>query len=77
MFYSLAKSNDGTTAKCIVDTETDRVLGVHIVGKDAPEMIQGFAVALRAGATKEQFDRTVGLHPSSAEELVTMREAVR
>ena len=63
--------------KCIVDTETDRVLGVHIVGKDAPEMIQGFAVALRAGATKEQFDRTVGLHPSSAEELVTMREAVR
>jgi glutathione reductase (NADPH) len=63
--------------KLIVDASTDRVLGVHIVGQDAPEMLQGFAVALKCGATKAQFDATVGLHPTAAEELVTMRSVTR
>ena len=74
MYYSLSKSDDETLMKLIVDRQTDIVLGIHLMGKDCPEMIQGFAVALRAGARKEHFDRTVGVHPSSAEELVTMRE---
>ena len=59
--------------KLLVDAASDRVLGVHLVGPDAPEMLQGFAVALKCGATKAQFDATVGLHPTAAEELVTMR----
>lgn len=60
--------------KIVVDPATDRVRGVHVVGPDAPEIIQGFAVALRLGVTKAQLDATVGLHPTAAEELVTMRE---
>ncbi|MEZ4338344.1 MAG: glutathione-disulfide reductase [Sandaracinaceae bacterium] len=60
--------------KIVVDPATDRVEGVHLVGPDAPEIIQGFAVALRLGVTKAQLDATVGLHPTAAEELVTMRE---
>jgi glutathione reductase (NADPH) len=62
--------------KLVVDDSDDRVLGVHMVGPDAGEIIQGFAVALKAGATKAQFDATVGIHPTSAEEFVTMREPV-
>jgi len=60
----------------VVDAGSDRVLGVHMVGPDAGEIIQGFAVALKAGATKAQFDATVGIHPTAAEEFVTMREPV-
>ena len=56
-----------------VDKKTDRVLGCHIVGEDAPEIIQSVAAALTAGALKKDFDRTIGVHPSSAEELCTMR----
>ncbi|HSN40500.1 MAG TPA: glutathione-disulfide reductase [Burkholderiales bacterium] len=63
--------------KLIVDRKTDRVLGVHMVGADAGEVIQGFAVALKCGATKAQFDATIGIHPTGAEEFVTMREARR
>ena len=63
---------DRTMMKLLVDRDTDKVLGVHMVGPDAGEIIQGFAVALRCGATKAQFDATVGIHPTSAEELVTM-----
>jgi glutathione reductase (NADPH) len=59
--------------KMIVDRATDRVVGVHMVGEDAPEILQGFAVALNAGATKADFDRTIGIHPTAAEEFVTMR----
>ena len=59
--------------KLVVDRKTDRVLGVHMVGADAGEVIQGFAVALQCGATKAQFDATVGIHPTGAEEFVTMR----
>jgi len=74
MKYSLGKINEKTLMKLVVDSQSDRVLGVHMVGADAGEIIQGFAVALRAGATKTDFDRTVGVHPSSSEEFVTMRE---
>ena len=74
MKYSLGKINEKTLMKLVVDGKSDRVLGVHMVGADAGEIIQGFAVALRAGATKTDFDRTVGVHPSSSEEFVTMRE---
>jgi glutathione reductase (NADPH) len=63
-----------TLMKLVVDAASDQVLGAHMVGTDAAEIIQGFAVALQAGATKTIFDRTVGIHPSSAEEFVTMRE---
>jgi glutathione reductase (NADPH) len=74
MKYALGKSTATTMMKLVVDGDSDRVLGVHMVGPDAAEIIQGFAVALKAGATKTTFDRTVGIHPSSAEEFVTMRE---
>ena len=60
--------------KLIVDQKSDRVLGVHIVGADAGEIIQGIGIAVKMGATKEQFDATVGVHPTLAEEIVTMRE---
>ena len=63
--------------KIIVDKASDRVLGVHICGPDAAEMVQLAAVAMKMGATKAQFDATVALHPSAAEELVTMRTPVR
>jgi glutathione reductase (NADPH) len=60
--------------KLVVDSATDRVLGCHMVGPDAGEIIQGLAVALTCGATKAQFDATLGIHPTAAEEFVTMRE---
>jgi glutathione reductase (NADPH) len=60
--------------KLIVARETQRVVGVHIVGSDAPEIVQGFAVAVKSGLSKEQFDATLGIHPTAAEELVTMRK---
>ncbi|OYX84549.1 MAG: hypothetical protein B7Y84_16785, partial [Azorhizobium sp. 32-67-21] len=66
-----------TFMKLIVDQETDKVLGVHVVGPDSGEMIQLAAVALGLGATKADFDRTVAVHPTAAEELVTMREKTR
>jgi glutathione reductase (NADPH) len=74
MKYALGRIDEQTLMKLVVDGDTDRVLGVHMVGPDAGEILQGFAVALKAGATKRDFDRTVGIHPSSAEEFVTMRE---
>ena len=63
--------------KIVVDAATDRVLGMHMVGSDAGEVIQGFAVAVQAGLTKAHVDRTIGIHPTVAEEFVTMREPVR
>ncbi|HKJ03966.1 MAG TPA: glutathione-disulfide reductase [Geopsychrobacteraceae bacterium] len=74
--HSLSGSDERSLMKLVVDKKTDRVLGVHIVGGGAAEIIQGFAVALKAGATKAIFDSTIGVHPTSAEELVTMREPV-
>jgi glutathione reductase (NADPH) len=73
--HALTGREDRTTMKVVVERSTDRVLGMHMVGDDAPEIIQGFAVALRCGVTKAQLDATVGIHPSAAEEFVTMRHA--
>jgi glutathione reductase (NADPH) len=69
----LAGRDERTLMKLIVDGTDDRVLGVHILGPDAAEMVQMAAIALNLGATKADFDRTTALHPSAAEELVTLR----
>ncbi|RYF16330.1 MAG: glutathione-disulfide reductase [Comamonadaceae bacterium] len=74
--HTLSGNAERTLMKLVVDGASDRVLGVHMVGPDAGEIIQGFAVALKAGATKAQFDATIGIHPTAAEEFVTMREPV-
>lgn len=74
--HTLSGSTERTLMKLVVDAATDRVVGLHMVGADAGETIQGFAVALRAGATKAVFDSTIGIHPTAAEEFVTMREPV-
>jgi len=74
---TLTGSDAKTHMKLLVDAETDRVLGVHMVGPDAGEIAQGFGVALKCNATKAQFDATIGIHPTAAEELVTMREPTR
>jgi glutathione reductase (NADPH) len=74
--HQLTGSGEKVLMKLVVDKRTERVLGVHMVGPDAGEIIQGFAVALKCGATKRQFDTTIGIHPTIAEEWVTMREAL-
>jgi glutathione reductase (NADPH) len=73
--HQLTGSGERVLMKLVVDRQTERVLGVHMAGPDAGEIIQGFAVALKCGATKRQFDATIGIHPTIAEEFVTMREA--
>jgi len=73
MKHSFPKSETYTLFKIIVDTKTDKVVGVHAATDGAGEMIQGVAIAVKMGATKAQFDQTIGIHPTSAEELVTMR----
>ncbi len=75
--HTLSGSTERTFMKMIVRKSDDRVVGLHMVGHDAGEIVQGMAVAMKAGATKAQFDATVGIHPSAAEEFVTMREATR
>ncbi|MGH7834702.1 MAG: glutathione-disulfide reductase [Candidatus Binatia bacterium] len=72
--HTLTGRDELITMKLVVDSATDRVLGCHMVGPDAGEIIQGLAVALTCGATKAQFDATLGIHPTAAEEFVTMRE---
>jgi glutathione reductase (NADPH) len=74
MKHTLSGSDEKAFMKIIVDAKTDRVVGVHMMGPDAGEILQGIAVAMRAGATKALFDTTIGIHPTTAEELVTMRE---
>ncbi|WP_432473926.1 glutathione-disulfide reductase [Amphritea sp. HPY] len=74
MKHTISGSDEKTFMKMLVDRDTDKVLGVHMVGPDAGEIIQGIAVALKAGATKAVFDSTIGIHPTAAEEFVTMRE---
>jgi len=76
MVHTLSGRDERTMMKLIIDRKTDRVLGVHMVGPDAGEIIQGMAVALKAGATKATFDSTIGIHPTAAEEFVTMRTPV-
>ncbi len=73
MYYVLPNKQEKTLMKLVVDTTTDRVLGAHMVGDHAAEIIQGVAIAVKMGAKKADFDATVGIHPSSAEEFVTMR----
>jgi glutathione reductase (NADPH) len=73
MKYTLSGRNQHSFMKLVVDAKTDRVLGAHMVGDDAAEIIQGLAIAIKMGATKHQFDTTVGIHPTAAEEFVTMR----
>ncbi|WP_029526254.1 glutathione-disulfide reductase [Polaromonas glacialis] len=75
--HTLSGSTERTLMKLIVEDATDRVVGLHMVGADAGEIVQGFAVAMKAGATKAVFDSTIGIHPTMAEEFVTMREAVK
>ena len=74
--HTLSGSTERTLVKLVVDAASDRVVGLHMVGADAGETVQGFAVAMKAGATKAQFDATVGIHPTAAEEFVTLREPV-
>ena len=73
---TLSGMDEKTLIKMIVERSTDRVVGMHMIGSEAPEIIQGMAVALRAGATKTVFDSTIGIHPTAAEEFVTLRDAV-
>lgn len=75
--HTLSGSTERTLMKLVVDTASDRVVGLHMVGAEAGEIVQGFAVALKAGATKAVFDSTIGIHPTAAEEFVTMREPVK
>jgi glutathione reductase (NADPH) len=76
MRHTLSGRDERTLIKLIVDTASQRVLGAHMVGADSPEIIQGLAIAIRMGATKADFDATVALHPSAAEEFVTLRDKV-
>ena len=73
MYYTLPGKQEKTLMKLIVETTNNKVVGAHMVGDSAAEIIQGVAVAVKMGATKADFDATVGIHPSSAEEFVTMR----
>ena len=74
MKNTLSGRGERTFLKLVVDAKSDRVVGCHMLGPDAPEIIQGLAIAVKCGATKRQFDQTVGIHPSAAEEFVTLRD---
>ncbi len=76
MKLTMTDERERTLMKLVVDRQTDKVLGCHMVGPEAGEIIQGLAVALKAGATKAVFDQTLGIHPTAAEEFVTMRTPV-
>ena len=73
----LANNEERALMKLIVQQSTDKVIGLHYSGTDAGETVQGFATAIIAGATKADFDRTIGIHPTAAEEFVTMRTKTR
>jgi len=77
MKHTLSGRQEKMLMKLVVERANRQVVGVHIVGPDAPEIVQGFAVAVKSGLTKEQFDCTIGIHPTAAEELVTLRNPVR
>ena len=77
MKHTLSGRLEQSVFKLIVDVETDQIMGLHLLAPDAGEILQGFGVALKAGATKKDFDRTIGIHPTAAEEFVTMREPTR
>ena len=73
MKHTLSGRDGLSLIKLIVDRESQRVIGLHMAGPDAGELVQGFAVAMNCGATKPDFDRTIGIHPTLAEEFVTLR----
>ncbi|MFD2189957.1 glutathione-disulfide reductase [Pistricoccus aurantiacus] len=77
MKHTLSGSDERCLMKLIVDDASDRVIGAHMVGDDAGELMQGIAIAIRAGLTKADFDATIGIHPTGAEEFVTMRNVTR
>lgn len=77
MKYTLSDRNEKSVMKLIVDKDTDKILGAHMMGIDAPEILQGIGIAVKAGATKADFDATIGIHPTAGEEFVTMREPLR
>jgi glutathione reductase (NADPH) len=73
MYYALGEKKQTSVMKLITAGDDERIVGCHVIGDGADEMMQGFAVAIRMGATKKDFDDTVAIHPTSAEEFVTMR----
>ncbi|HEV2287168.1 MAG TPA: glutathione-disulfide reductase, partial [Steroidobacteraceae bacterium] len=73
LYHAMTAARPRTEMKLVTVGAEQRIVGVHVVGPGADEMLQGFAVAVRMGATKKDFDDTVAIHPTSAEELVTMR----
>ena len=77
MKLTLTECQERTLMKLVVDADTDKVLGCQMVGPEAGEIVQGLAIALKAGATKQHFDETIGVHPTAAEEFVTMRTPVK
>ncbi|WP_047276875.1 glutathione-disulfide reductase [Pseudomonas lundensis] len=77
MKLTMTDCQERTFMKLVVDAETDKVLGCHMVGPEAGEIVQGLAIAMKAGATKQHFDETIGVHPTAAEEFVTMRTPVK
>jgi glutathione reductase (NADPH) len=74
--HTLTGRDEQTMMKLVVDRASDRVVGAHMVGADAAEIIQGVAIAVKMKATKADFDAAIGIHPTAAEEFVTMREPV-
>jgi len=77
MRHNLSGRNRKTTMKLVVDQASQKIVGVHMLGEDAPEIVQGLAIAVVMGATKQDFDRTIGIHPTAAEEFVTLRTRTR
>ncbi len=77
MKHTISGRDEKTMMKLVVDRASDKVLGVHMVGPDAPEIIQAIAIAVKAGLTKRDFDRTIAIHPTSSEEFVLMRDPVK
>ena len=77
MRHTLSGRTRKTTMKLVVDQASQKVVGAHMVGEDSPEIMQGLAIAVVMGATKADFDRTIGIHPTAAEEFVTLRTMTR
>jgi glutathione reductase (NADPH) len=75
--HTMTGRDEKTLVKLIVDAASDRVLGAHMVGPEAGEILQGIGIAVKCGATKAQLDATIGIHPTTAEEFVTLREPVQ
>mmetsp|Transcript_9037 Transcript_9037/g.33240 ORF Transcript_9037/g.33240 Transcript_9037/m.33240 type:complete len:96 (+) Transcript_9037:1559-1846(+) len=75
--HTVSGSSERSFMKLIVDASSDVVVGAHMVGEDAPEIMQGIGIAMKMEATKQQFDSVVGIHPTAAEEFVTMRTVTR